>query len=155
MYPHIKLRQQEMNDYIIYESWAPSDELMTFSYTASKHTGHMSTSNFRRGFVIDKEGLKHNKIVIKNEYGFIIGRQVPYHGHEWQGLIDIEGNHFGYILSKNGNEIKIYNIGNGNLILNCSLPVPHNGQLMIEEDTVGISLGLCWFSYLQQNHSSN
>ncbi len=151
MYPHIKLRQQEMKDYIVYESCEPSEKLLEFSYTASNHTGHLSTLNSNRGFVIDKEGLRHNKMVIKNEHGYIIGRLIPYDGNEWQGLVDIEGKHFGYVLSKKGREIKIYNIENGEIILNCALPVSDNGNVLIEEDTAGISLGLCWYSYLQNS----
>ncbi len=151
MYPHIKLRQQEMNDYIIYESCAPSEKLLEFSYTASSHTGHLSFSNSSRVFVIDKEGVRHNKMVIKNEHGYIIGKLIPYSGNEWQGLVDIEGKHFGYILSKKGLEIKIYSIENGELLLNCALPVSDNGNVLIEEDTAGISLGLCWYSYLQNS----
>ncbi len=149
MYPHIQLRQQELNDYIVYESCAPSEKLLEFSYTASNHTGRLSTLNSSRVFVIDKEGLRHNKMVIKNEHGFIIGRLIPYAGNEWQGMVDIEGKQFGYILSKNNREIKIYNIENGELILNCSLPFSANGNVLIDEDTAGISLGLCWYSYLQ------
>ena len=149
MYPHIQLRQQELNDYIVYESCAPSEKLLEFSYTASNHTGRLSTLNSSRVFVIDKEGLRHNKMVIKNEHGFIIGRLIPYAGNEWQGMVDIEGKQFGYILSKNNREIKIYIFENGELILNCSLPFSANGNVLIGEDTAGISLGLCWYSYLQ------
>lgn len=151
MYPHIRLRQQEMKDYIVYESCAPSEKLLGFSYTASNHTGRLSTSNSSRVFVIDKEGVRHNKMVIKNEHGYIIGRIIPYTGTEWDGLVDIEGKHFGYLISKKGCEIKICNIENGEVLLNCALPVSDTGNVLIDEDTAGISLGLCWYSYLQNS----
>lgn len=151
MYPSIKLQQHDLENYILYQSYDAREKKMRFSYNASNHTGHLGTTAASRIFVIDKEGMRHNKMVIKNEHGFIIGRLLPYAGEEWNGLIEIEGRQYGYILSGNGFEIEIYDSTKHELLLNCILPVADNNQQFLPEDTAGISLGLCWYSYLQNN----
>lgn len=149
MYPSIKLQQHDLDHYILYQSCEPKAIDMRFSYNVSNHTGHLKTTAAQRIFVIDKEGMRHNKLVIKNEHGYIIGRLVPYTGEGWNGLIEIEGRQYGYILAKNGFEIEIYDSENHELLLNCLLPISDHNQQFQPEDTAGISLGLCWYSYLQ------
>ena len=82
----------------IYELWNLKEKLLTLAYHPASGTLRVSANNEKRVFLIGREGFLRRRAVLRNEYGVRIGQLTYDNNQENQGMIDVDGEDFTYIL---------------------------------------------------------
>jgi len=82
----------------IYELWNSREKLLTLAYHPASGTLRVSADDKQRVFLIGRKGFLRRRTVLRNEYGIRIG-QLTYDNN--QGMIDVSGEDFTYILQNN------------------------------------------------------
>ncbi len=82
----------------IYELWNSKEKLLTLAYHPASGTLRVSANDEKRVFLIGREGFLRRRAVLRNEYGIRIGQLTYDNNQENQGMIDVDGEDFTYIL---------------------------------------------------------
>jgi hypothetical protein len=138
----------------VYELWHKDKYVLSLTYNPSAGTARIESSEEKRLFVISKEGLLRNKTILRNEYGFRVGKL----GHEnHENFIELEGERFFYIIRKEPtDELVIYKESQEKPIIVCKIsPAKATNESMELESgkpidtTNGASLvmTLCWLLF--------
>jgi len=137
----------------VYELWHKDKYVLSLIYNPSAGTARIESSDERRLFVISKEGLLKNKTVLRNEYGFRVGKL----GHEnHENFIELDGERFFYsIRNQPTDELIIYKESEEQPLIVCKIsPAKASEAIELEsgkpiESTYGASLlmTLCWLLF--------
>jgi len=137
----------------VYELWHKDKYVLSLIYNPSAGTARIESSDERRLFVISKEGLLKNKTVLRNEYGFRVGKL----GHEnHENFIELDGERFFYsIRNQPTDELIIYKESEDQPLIVCKIsPAKASETIELEsgkpiESTNGASLlmTLCWLLF--------
>jgi len=138
----------------VYELWHKDKYVLSLIYNPSAGTARIESSEEKRLFVISKEGILRNKTVLRNEYGFRVGKL----GHENHAhFIELEGERFFYsIRSQPTDELVIYKESEEQPLIVCKIsPAKSTSEAVALESgkpidtTNGASLivTLCWLLF--------
>lgn len=137
----------------VYELWHQDKYVLSLTYNLSAGTARIESLEEKRLFVISKEGLLRNKTVLRNEYGFPVGKL----GHEnHENFIELDGERFFYsIRNQPTDELVIYKESEEHPLIVCKIsPAKSSAENMLEtgkpiETTNGASLlmTLCWLLF--------
>ena len=137
----------------VYELWHKDKYILSLTYNPFAGTARIESSEEKRLFVISKEGFLRNKTVLRNEYGFRVGKL----GHEnQQNFIELNGERFFYsIRNQPTDELIIYKESAEQPLIVCKIsPAKSQESIILEtgksiETTNGASLlmTLCWLLF--------
>ena len=138
----------------VYELWHKDKYVLSLIYNPSAGTARIESSEERRLFVISKEGILRNKTVLRNEYGFRVGKL----GHEnHENFIELDDERFFYsIRNQPTDELIIYKESAEQPIIVCKISPAKasNNSMELEtgkpiDTTNGASLlmTLCWLLF--------
>jgi len=122
-------------------------------YNPTQQSARISCQGKQRLFFIEQRGFSNSHSVIKNEYGFDIGKFFFDRQHSKGGTIELEDIQFDYSLENNeGSELVIYRKGFLTPVLSCGLNrYIANGASSYSKETIKeyacMLLGLCWFLF--------
>jgi hypothetical protein len=122
-------------------------------YNPSQQSARISCQGRQRLFFIEQRGFRNTHSVIKNEYGFDIGKFFFDRQHSKGGTFELEDIQFDYSLENSeGGELVVYRKGFLTPVLSCGLNHSvSNGSSVYSKETIKeyacLLLGLCWFLF--------
>lgn len=138
----------------VYELWHKDKYVLSLTYNPTIGTARIESSEEKRLFVISKEGLFRKKTVLRNEYGFRIGK-LGQENHT--NYIEMEGERFFYNLRKYPeNELVIFKDTEEKPLIVCSIsPVKTQVENMLTEisnpvepsNNASLVMTLCWLLF--------
>jgi len=134
-------------DYLLKED---DKTVLKLRYKNDLHTARVETESERRVLSIDDEGLLKTKSVLKNEYGIRIGSLNYDNFSDTQGLVDIEGIKYRFIVTKGETpELNIYKGSRSNLIYNCRLAFDDITSRIKGSQTASLIIAVSWYLFLK------
>jgi hypothetical protein len=138
----------------VYELWHKDKYVLSLIYNPSAGTARIESSEERRLFIISKEGFLRNKTVLRNEYGFRIGRL----GHEnHENFIELDDERFFYsIRNQPTDELIIYKESEQEPLIVCKIspigvtsePVDlESGKPIDTTNGASLLMTLCWLLF--------
>jgi len=139
----------------VYELWHKDKYVLSVTYNSASGTARIDSQDEKRMFMISKEGILKNKTILRNEYGFRVGKL----GQEnKESFIELDGERFFYTIRNNGSsQLLIYKENPGQPLLVCDLsPVASGmnkntfetgGPIEIANDAVSMLMSLCWLLF--------
>ena len=149
----VKLLKHEHGIYEDYEFLKNEKLFFSYSFNNKMNTARIQTSHTRRLFIIENEGLRKNRTVISNEYGFKIGEIICEKLHENEGHIFVDDERFNFSLpAKNNDALLIYKSSPANPLLSCNFPTYEEASIynlrthhtMLHNKYAGLLMALCW-----------
>lgn len=141
----------------IFELW--EDEEMLADISFSKHTRfvRMVSDLGRRMFSFEKKGFLNPRKVIRNEYGFKLGKIVELKNDTGTGIVEMNGKRYFFEYDKNNSgELIVYDEFQKNNLLTCSFNALALGisktKCLLDSKFASLLLMLCWYSF--QSHTS-
>jgi len=126
----------------IYELWNSKKKILALAYHPTSGTLRVSADNEKRVFLIGREGFLRRRIVLRNEYGIRIGQLIYDNNQDNQGMIDVDGEDFSYML-QNGPTPNASIYRNAKLRATSELPAISDD---INSDNYDLlMLILCWY----------
>jgi hypothetical protein len=96
--------------------------VLKLRYKQDLHTARIETESARRVLIIDNEGLFKTKLILKNEYGIMIGQLTYDNFSDSHGSVEIEETRFRFSLQRTpATELYIYKNSRKNLLYSCLL----------------------------------
>ena len=126
----------------IYELWNSKQKLLTLAYHPASGTLRLSADDEKRVFLIGREGFLRRRTVLRNEYGIRIGQLTYDNNQDNQGLIDVYGENFTYVLQGDPNPKAII-YRNTEVLAASELPVI--SQDINSDNYDLLMLMLCWY----------
>ncbi len=138
----------------IYHLYKDDKKLLTLTLNPFSNTARVDCEKQKRVFVIRKEGFRHHKTVIRNEYGVKIGEL----GQEnKETFIDINEEKFYYTSHNNPlPELVLYKDSKDKPIVTCSLSTMEGStgvhftkdQKLAGTSHPGLLMALSWYMFL-------
>ncbi len=138
----------------VYHLYKDDKKILTLALNPFSSSARVECEKQKRVFLIRKEGLLRNKIVLRNEYGIKIGEL----GQEKkENFIDVNDERFYYTIQNNPlAELVLYKESKDNPFVTCGLSTK-KGDTTVKftkdknlSDTThpGLLMALCWYMFL-------
>ena len=124
--------------------------ILKVRYRRDLHTARVEAINERRILIIENEGLLRTKLVIKNEYGVLIGQMIFDNWSDSQGSVQIETIRYKFILEGSSpQELFIYKNSRKNLIYQCNLAFEPDNQTHVKDQVSVFIISIAWYLHLK------
>jgi hypothetical protein len=133
----------------VYALWSNGHKLLTLAFNTSSDFARIEYGDEKRAFIIRYEGIFKNKMVMRNEYGVLLG-QVNAESRE--NFIDLDDQKLFYTITgdKEPNLI-IYKESAAAPLAVCSLKVDNEKGILPaarpSATTYSLLLALCWYLF--------
>lgn len=139
-----------------FELWDDGNKLANISF--SKRTGfvRMVSNLGKRMFSFDKIGLFTPKKIIRNEYGFKLGKIIEEKPGSGKGLVVLDGKKYSFIYDKdNSGNLFLYDEQMRHNLLTCSFATINSGisktKSFLDSKIASLLLMLCWYTFQPHN----
>ena len=133
----------------VYALWNNGRKLLTLAFNSGSNFVKIEYGNEKRAFILRYEGIFHNKMVMRNEYGIRLG-QVSAESNE--NFINLNDEKFFYTITE-GTEpmLVIYKESKDEPIAVCSLKLDNEkataSSVRSSATTHSLLLALCWYLF--------
>ncbi len=120
-------------------------------YNPLQKSARLSGMGPQRLFFIEEAGFRNHHLILKNEYGFTIGRLSAENHTNEAGLMEIEEKKFSYQLTNRPvPELTIYELDQVQPLLTCAFVKNAGREYLISptaslQEFASLLLGLCWY----------
>lgn len=138
----------------VYQLFKDDKKILTLSFNPFSNSARVECANEKRVFLIRKEGFRHHKTVVRNEYGVKIGEL----GHEnKEEFIEVNDERYYYYTQNNPlHELVLYKESKDKPLVACSLKSDDgNTSVEFKKDKTlltsshpGLLMALCWYMFL-------
>lgn len=126
----------------IYELWNSKKKLLALAYHPASGTLRVSADDEKRVFLIGREGFLRRRTVLRNEYGIRIAQLTYDNNQDNQGMIDVNGEDFSYMLQNDpAPNASIYR----NMELRATSDLPVISEDINSDNYDLLMLVLCWY----------
>lgn len=135
----------------VYELWQKEKKLLAFYFNPSIGSARISYDNEKRAFQVRTEGFMKNKTVIRNEYGYRIGKLYYENDHVNQGYVETDSERLRFIYSVTSREFLIYKPDDAKPFITCGLNLDKRvaglavGSQIPQSHINCLLLFLCWY----------
>ncbi|MEO6612982.1 MAG: hypothetical protein ABIT05_10885 [Chitinophagaceae bacterium] len=136
----------------VYHLYKDDKKILSVILNPFSNAARVECEKQKRVFLIRKEGFRHHKTVLRNEYGVKIGEL----GQEGKiNFIDVENERFYY--SSNNNplaELILYKESKENPFVTCNMTTPEGNveftrdKKLSDTSHPGLLMAICWYMFL-------
>jgi hypothetical protein len=139
-----------------FELWDGDKKLLTLHYDQSIGSARVDYGDEKRALLINREGFRKNKTVLRNEYGYRIGKLVYEKWQSPEGLIDFNQEQFNYTINNGNNpELVIYRQNSLQALTTCSVTMAEGKSSKSFKEKYlfpsvayhSLLLTLCWYLF--------
>ena len=124
---------------------------LKISYRKDLHTARVEIENDKRVLIIENEGLLKPKLLIKNEYGVMMGKMSFDNWSSDHGLVEMENIRYPFTMNRSASsELFFYKKSRRNLVYSCSLSFETTNQPEFSQDSYTYIIATVWY-LLQQD----